>query len=488
MKALLLPALATLIATSLSGATPLAADAKSGIAAPTIGVVIRAGDAGSKFLAAEYARTIIHVLGGHERLVVLPRARVLKAEVSDETAPEIGRTLPATHVLLATVHVTGEAFVFRGELIEVSSNRKLKTEMIRAALADGGGIAGRISREVRGALGLPSLADGERESRTTTKSSEAWQAYLKGRRALETLTDSSLLEAIHHFETAVSTDPKFGIARVASATAHIALGYNFRNPRVHFSQARDHLNHSIPEQSALPEAITADVVLKFYHERDWQGAARGAHLVTGNDPSALETHACLLHCAQSLGRHEDAQNETASAHRAQPGSMAIRAELSCGAYYAGKFGEAEREARAALKVDPDNPLLYWSLARALTQQGNFDPALAALTTAQTKSGGDWTGILAEKAYVYGRQDRRADAQRIIADLRKREKNEYVDAYLYAMAYAGVGETADVCRHLAVAATNHSTWIPSVAIDPKFAQLRNEPQFRAIVRTLGLSVD
>ena len=122
------------------------------------------------------------------------------------------------------MQVTGEAFVFSGELIEIRSNRKLWTEIIRAKLADGAGIAGQSSRAVTGKLGLPTSTRGERELHTTTANSVAWRAYLRGRRALETLTEASLLEAIGHFETAVSTDPKFTLARVASATTHIALG------------------------------------------------------------------------------------------------------------------------------------------------------------------------------------------------------------------------------------------------------------------------
>ena len=152
--------------------------------------------------------------------------------------------------------------------------------------------------------------------------------------------------------------------------------------------------------------------------------------------------------------------------------MAIRAELSCGAYYAGKFAEAERESRQALTVDPESPLLYWSLARALAQQGKLDSGPCNIDDCPDQT---WVATgpvsLLRTAYLYGRQNRRADALRVIAQLREREKTEYVDAYLYAMAYAGLSDTAEVCRYLEDAAQNDSTWIPSVAVDPKFARAK-----------------
>jgi hypothetical protein len=70
-------------------------------------------------------------------------------------------------------------------------------------------------------------------------------------------------------------------------------------------------------------------------------------------------------------------------------------------------------------------------------------------------------------------------------MRAREKTEYVDAYLFAMAYAGLGEATEVCRQLEQAADNDSTWIPNVALDPKFAALKSEPRFRSLLRTLSL---
>ena len=73
-------------------------------------------------------------------------------------------------------------------------------------------------------------------------------------------------------------------------------------------------------------------------------------------------------------------------------------------------------------------------------------------------------------------------------MRAREKNEYVDPYLFAMAYAGRGETAEICRQLEQAAANESPRIPNVALDPKFVGLKMEPRFQALLIKLNLAME
>jgi Flp pilus assembly protein TadD len=287
------------------------------------------------------------------------------------------------------------------------------------------------------------------------------------------------------FQKAVSADPEFTAARVALATTHIALGYNFQVPRVHFEKARKILANAAQEKRPLVEAVVNDAVLAFYHEWNWAAAARGADFTTNNDSSAVETHACFLHCAQTKGAIADGLLQIKAAQHFHPDSIALRGEVACAAYYGGNFGEAERTIRDTLKADPENPMLYWGLARSLVQQGHLEAAAAELKIAQGKPGGDWTGILSEVAYIHALQKRTAAAYEVIAQLHAREKSEYVDQYLFAMAFAGLGNSREVFRHLEQAAADRSTWIPNLALDPKFAAFRSDPRYVALLRTLKL---
>ncbi len=163
----------------------------------------------------------------------------------------------------------------------------------------------------------------------------------------------------------------------------------------------------------------------------------------------------------------------------------IQSELGCANYYAGRFAEAETHWRDTLKRDPENAYLRWGLARTLAQHQKLPEAAQELKTAHAKTGGDWAAILAEIAYVHGRETHRAEALRVIDDLRARAEREFVDPYFFAVAHVGLGETDEVFRQLALAARARSSWIPTLPVDPKFAGLRTDPRFLGLLATLKL---
>ena len=84
-----------------------------------------------------------------------------------------------------------------------------------------------------------------------------------------------------------------------------------------------------------------------------------------------------------------------------------------------------------------------------------------------------------------REDRRPDALQLIEQLRGRAKSEFVDPYLLAMAYSGLGDADEVFRQLDLAVANRSSWIPSLPVDPKFASLRGDPRYGKLLALLKL---
>jgi tetratricopeptide (TPR) repeat protein len=267
---------------------------------------------------------------------------------------------------------------------------------------------------------------------------------------------------------------------------HLILGNTFREPAIHFARAREYVDAALQRDETLPDALIADGVLKYFLEWNWAAAERSVKQALLLDASKLENHACYLHCLETVGRIEEALKMVRAAAATHPSSMMIQSELSCATYYAGRFVEAEMYSRDTLKRDPENAFLRWGLARALAQQQRMNEAARELEIAQTKAGGDWPAILSEVAYVHGRDNRRADAVRVIDQLRARAAaGEFIDPYFFAMAHVGLGQTDEVFRQLADAARMRSGWITSLPMDPKFAGLRADPKFLGLLATLKL---
>jgi tetratricopeptide (TPR) repeat protein len=117
------------------------------------------------------------------------------------------------------------------------------------------------------------------------------------------------------------------------------------------------------------------------------------------------------------------------------------------AYYAGYFDKAVEYCHENVKTDPENAMVYWQWGRALAQKRDYTNALARLRTAKRKIGGEWPGIDGDIGYVRARQGAADEARKIIGLLRERERNEFVDPYVYAMIYAGLGDADKVFEYL-----------------------------------------
>lgn len=452
----------------------------------TLAVLLRPADAESRYLAAEFSRNLIHLLGGLPSARVAPRAEVLKWETSSEPVAHAARALRTASLLAGSVRRSGERFQLSLELTEAASGRRLWTRTIEAPLAAGADQQIQAVRAIAAQLGLELTGRNRSELRIRlTADPDAWLHYLRGRQLLDAPAEAALLEAVTAFEQAIARDPGFAQAYAGLADAHVELGYTFREPAAHFARARTYVREALARDETLPDALVAEGVLNYFLEWNWAAAESSLRRAVLLDPSKLENHACYLHCLETVGRVDEALALVRAAAEAQPSSVMIQAELGCASYYAGRYDDAAHYLRGILRKDPGNVFVQWSLARTLAQQGSLAEAVAILEAVRRKPGGDWAAIAAELAYVQARAGRPNEARPLLEELRDRSTREFVDPYLLAMAHAGLGETDEVFRQLERAATVRSSWIPSLPLDPKFAPLRGDPRFGNLLGTLKL---
>jgi TolB-like protein/Tfp pilus assembly protein PilF/predicted Ser/Thr protein kinase len=452
----------------------------------SIAVLFRPADADAKYLTTEFTRNVIQAIGHLPGVKVAPRSAVLKWETDSTPAQEAAKALGVPVILSGTFKQTGDAFELRAELIETASGAKLWSNTFHEHLAAGALLQTQLARVVATRLGIQLTEKNRAElRRPLTANPEAWLHYLHARQHLDTFSEAKLLQAIGELEQAIALDPEFAQAYAGLAEAHLDLGVAFRDPALHLAKAKRYVREALKRDETLVEALIADGAVKYFYDWDWTGADRAVKQAVLLDPSALENHACYLHSLETVGQTDEALRMVRQASVLHPSSIAIQSELGCSAYYAGQLDAAAGFWAHALKTDPENPYLYWGMGRTLAQQGKYADAAKVLEAGQRKSDGDSTIILSELAFVRGREQRTADALSLIEQLRVRTKAEYVDPYLFAMAYAGLGDSTEVFRHLDLAVKGRSTWIPSLPVDPKFTALQRDPRFQQLLVLLKL---
>jgi serine/threonine protein kinase/tetratricopeptide (TPR) repeat protein len=458
-----------------------------GVHRESLAVVIRAGDTKSAGLSKEFSKELNHLLSGLSGLAVLPRSAVLKSESSAVPAEKLGKALRVQAVLLGQVQQLDENFRLNLELTESANGARRWSRTMTSSPTDWASVQAQIARAVVMKLGIDVNA-GDRVAlqRPLLTKTGAWFHYLRGRQQFEKATATGDMNAIQEFQAAITEAPGFAEAYVGLAEAHLDLGYQFQEPAVHFALARDSIRKALKLDETLPQAIAVDGALRFFLDWNWAGAEQALDQALHLDPSIVERNACYLHCLQTVGRGEEAFRAVERAVTLSD-SISIEAELSCGAYYAGDFAKAEAYGLETLKKDPENYVLYFNMGRPLAQEGRYEEALAMLEKGRGRAGGDWGGMLAEIAYIRARQGRTNESQQIIEELRKRETQlkEFVDPYLYACIYAGLGDADRAFEYLTVALNKKSVWLPSIVVEPKFNHLRNDRRYGEILASMKL---
>src|SRR5262249_4173114 len=96
------------------------------------------------------------------------------------------------------------------------------------------------------------------------------------------------------------------------------------------------------------------------------------------------------------------------------------------------------------------------------------------------------GVLGVLVRAYAHAGRRADALRVLAELKGRRQKGYVPAGAFVHAYLGLGENEQAFVWLEQAAQERSNIMQFLKVHPYFDPVREDPRFKDLVRRVGLN--
>jgi TolB-like protein/DNA-binding winged helix-turn-helix (wHTH) protein/Flp pilus assembly protein TadD len=425
-------------------------------------------------------------LEGISALRVISRTSSMHYRGSGKPLPDIARELNIDAVVDGSVLRSGDHVRINVELIQAGMDRHLWSNSYEGDLRDmfvlQAGVAQKIADEIRVALTPPDRA---RLARKRASNPDAYQAYAKGRFFWNKRTEEDLKKAIGFFQQAVDKDPDYALAYDGLADCWLPLGwYGYLSPLAAFPEAKVAVTKALSLDDSLAEAHTSLAFVNLYYDRDWTGAEREFRRAIDLNPNYANGHHWYAEFLSLVGRHAQAIAESQRARELDPLSNIINTWISSRYFFARQYEKAIEEGRNAVEMDPNFGPARLVLGQAYEQKGMLKEAIAEFERASSVADGG-SMYAASLAHALGVAGRRAEALKVLEDLRKMTESRFVPSYDLALAHLGLGENAKAFELLNAAVQERSPRVAFLGVEPRFDGLRSDSRFRELLRSVGL---
>ena len=136
-------------------------------------------------------------------------------------------------------------------------------------------------------------------------------------------------------------------------------------------------------------------------------------------------------------------------------------------------------------MDPNFHEAHWFLGCVYIFLKRYDEAAGEFMKAVTCSGSS-PRMLAELGSAYGYLGKTTEAIQILDKLNDLALKTYIAPYNFALLYTGLGDLEKALDWLERSRDDRNSLLIYLRTEHQFAQLRSDPRFGAIVRSIGLS--
>ncbi len=413
-------------------------------------------------------------------LKVISRTSSMRYKNSDLSLKEIARELDVSAILEGSVRKAGNLVRITVQMIDVKTDAHLWSETYDGDLSDlsrifiiQSEVALSVARELKALLSPHELKLIEK---VPTKSTEAYDACLKGGFYWKKLTQNDLETALKYYELAKEKDPEY-----APAYAGIGAVWIGRQQMGLVSPAE-----ALPKANeALMKAFALDstaVDLSGYYTWslwDWEKGEKEFKRVIEQNPNNAEAHAYYSHLLNIIGRPVEAMAEIEIALTLDPYNPLLISLYSADLLFVRRFDDAIRFAREAIRMEPAAPVALSILEWALHITGRYKETweIVKRDYAGVGLGRYFNQDFNESEYAV-ELNKAAEAIKILAD------SIFVNPFLLANLYVLAGNKEPALECLEKAYEIHEPNLPYLRM-PIFDIIRDEPRFQEIARKMNL---
>lgn len=350
------------------------------------------GGADDEYLASGLAEEISGRLAGLRGLVVVPPTFTLTAADRAAGTAALGRRLAADYLVTGGTrwdHATNRVRV-TPRVVRVADDTQVWAEVLDRDTADLLQVQAEIAATVAGRLQV-ALQQSELATlrRAPTSNPEAYRAYLEGRWHTRRPRSSGegLLLAVRLQERATALDPAFAEAWAELARDHADLyhvGGDLEPARC--GSARAAARQAVALQPDAPSVHLASALICYWCDKDFDGALRELEQAKGLHADLGEVWEAEAWIRRRQGRWADAVASFRAALELNPRDPLVLTELGITLGLLRRYDEALDLLAAAATVEPDNPAPFIAAADIEQRRGDLAAARRALERAPHQDG------------------------------------------------------------------------------------------------------
>lgn len=417
-------------------------------------------------------------------LKVISRTSTQHFKSSPDNLPQIARQLGVAHILEGSVQKANDQVRVNVQLINALTDAHLWADTFDRKLTDIFAVESEIAKTIADTLRAKLTGSEERAiAARPTENSEAYQLYLQGRFFWNKRTAVDLRKSIEYFQQAIEKDPNYALAYAGVAQAWICLpGYDGGAPKDCMPQAEAAAKKalSLDDDSADARATLASV--KAEYNRDFAGALIEFERAIQLHPNDATAHHWFAgDVLSALGQSEREVAEMKRALTLDPLSLIINSNLGVAYIHAGRLDEAIAQLRKTIEMDGNFYYGHANLGQALELKGRVPEAMAAYEKAIALN--DDPTPRALLGHLYGTIGRRAEAIKILAQLKETRQQRYIDGYGLAIVYLGLGDREQALSWLEQGSQERSTSLLVIRVDPFLKPLHGDPRFEALAEKI-----
>lgn len=441
-------------------------------------------DSDDEHLGLGMADAVITRLSNIHQLPVRPTDVVIRYSDPRIDPLKAAREMRVDTVLTGNLQKSGDHLRVTVQLIRALDGQALWAQTFDDKYNGIFEVEDSISEKVAQALAVK-LAGSERLQlqRHYTENIDAYRNYLMGRYEEFTFTRDGMNKAVDYFNRAIADDPGYALAYAGLADAWTTESDWLLAPREALPKADAAARKALAFDDQLAEAHGA-LAHALLHEWRLDEARREFQTALALNPNGVSTYFAYSEYLASIGQPDQAIAQMNRALTIDPLSPEINSFLPWDYYLKHDYSSCLASALRAMQMFPGFWLphmgagMCYSLSRQYSDSiREFGKALAMNPDSTVSQAGIAMGL--------AKSGKRDEALHALDQLKAMKDHTYVSPAYVSLVYMCLGDHKSEYEWLQKGYDDRAEWLLWLRIDPLYDGERDDPQFKELVRKIGI---